>query len=68
MSNSDPSSWIDRVIGWCFGILLASVALYCAVAVVRAILPALVIIFGVVGAICLIVGGIVVFRTIRNRW
>jgi hypothetical protein len=61
-------SWPDRLIGWCFGILLATIALYCAVKLIEAILPALIVIIGVLAIIALIIGAIVVFSTSRNRW
>ena len=36
-----PRRWIERLSSWCFSILLASIALYCAVKVLEAIWPAL---------------------------
>jgi hypothetical protein len=56
--------WTDRLIGWCFGILAAVIALYCAVKVLEAIWPALVVILGAVAIIALIIR-IVVHYTSR---
>jgi hypothetical protein len=66
--NTDPGRWVDRIIGWCFGILLAVIALYCAVALIEAMLPTLIIIVGAITIVGLIVGAIVVIRTWCNRW
>jgi Na+/serine symporter len=69
MTGQDPGRWVDRMIGWCFGVLLATIALYCAVKLIEDILPALVVVIGTLTLITVVVGaGIVVFRTIRNRW
>ena len=68
MSGNGPSSWLDRLIGWCFGILAAAIALYCAVAVLESILPALFVAVGTLALIGLAVGAVIVFRTARNRW
>jgi hypothetical protein len=68
VNGPEPSRWVDRMIGWCFGIMLATIALYCAVALLEAMLPALIIIVGVLAIIGLIAGGIVVFRTWCSRW
>jgi hypothetical protein len=67
VTGPDPGRWIDRLIRWCWGILLASIALYCAVKVLEAIWPALVVIVGAVAIIALIVR-IVVYFTSRNSW
>ncbi|WP_068182378.1 hypothetical protein [Mycobacterium sp. UM_CSW] len=69
MNSSGPGHFVDRLIGWCFSILAAAIALYCAVKLLADILPALVVVVGALTLISLVVGaGIVVFRTIRNRW
>lgn len=68
MSDSNPSSWIDRLVGWCVSILFGTVVLYCAIALIEAMLPTLIVILGVIGIVGLIVGGIVVFRTWRSNW
>ena len=65
---SGGGGWIDRLIGACIGLLVAAVALYCAVRLIEAVLPALLVVVGVLGIIGLVVGGIVVFRTWRDRW
>lgn len=61
-------SWIDRLIGWCFSVLLGAIALYCAGRLVEAVLPTLIVIVGVLAVIGVVVGGLVVFRTWRDRW
>jgi hypothetical protein len=62
-----PIRWMDRIIGWCCGILLASIALYCAVRILQAIWCSLVVIVGIVVSIAVIIR-IVVYFTSRNRW
>jgi hypothetical protein len=52
----------------CISLLVGAVAIYCAVAVIQAVWPVLVVILGIAGIIGLIVGGIVVFKTMRERW
>jgi hypothetical protein len=67
--NGDPGQWINRLVGWCWGILGGAIALYCAVKLIDAILPALIVVVGVLTIVGLIVAtAIVVFRTMRNRW
>ncbi|AGB22139.1 hypothetical protein Mycsm_01746 [Mycobacterium sp. JS623] len=69
MSSDSPPRWIDRLIGWCWGILGGAIALYCAVKLLHAILPALIVVVGALAIVGLVVGvGIVVIRTLRNRW
>ena len=67
MSDS-PGSWMDRLIGWCFGILFGAIALYCAVSLIESILPTLIVIVGGLALIGLLVGVVVVINTWRNRW
>lgn len=67
MNGSNPGRWIDRLIGWCFGILAAVIAPYCAVKVLEAIWPALVVIVGI-AAISGPIIRIVVYFTSRNSW
>jgi len=66
--SQDPGSWVDRMIGWCFGILLGVIALYCAVSLIESILPTLMVIVGVLALIGLVVAVVVVINTWRNRW
>ena len=66
--SQDPGSWVDRMIGWCFGILLGVIALYCAVSLIESILPTLMVIIGVLALIGLAVAVVVVINTWRNRW
>ena len=66
--SQGPAGWIDRMVGWCFGTLSAALLLYCAVHLLQSLLPALIVIGGIVALVGLPIGGIVVFRTWRNRW
>ncbi|HKP39466.1 hypothetical protein [Mycobacterium sp.] len=60
---------MNRLIGWCFGLLAGAVALYCAIRLIESILPALIVVVGTLTLIALVIGaGIVVIRTWRNRW
>lgn len=65
MRPSEPRRLVDRLTGWCFGILAAVVTLYCAVRVLEVIWPALVVIIGVAAIIPLIIR-IVVYFTSQN--
>lgn len=66
--SPNPGGWLDRMIGWCFGILLSAIALYCAVRLVESILPALIVIAGILGFVAVAISAAVVFSTWRNRW
>lgn len=55
-----PSSMLDKLVGWCFTILLAAMALYGAVLLIRCIWPWLVAGLAVAGAVILV--GWVVMR------
>ncbi|OYN77799.1 hypothetical protein CG716_17430 [Mycolicibacterium sphagni] len=59
---------MDKVIGWCFGILCGVIALYCAVRLIEPILPTLIVIIGIMALIAAIIGAFVVISTWRNRW
>lgn len=60
MSGSDPKSVVDQLVGACFTVLLGAVALYCAVQVLRAVLPFLIVLIG---------GGVLVAVSIAvARW
>jgi hypothetical protein len=61
------SKWVDRLTSWCFSILAATIALYCAVKLIEAIWSALLVIVGIAAIIALIVR-IVVYFTSRNSW
>jgi hypothetical protein len=61
------SKWVDRLTSWCFSILVATIALYCAVKVLEAIWPALIVIVGI-GAILVLIIRIVVYYTSKNSW
>jgi hypothetical protein len=67
VNGADPGRWIDRLSSWCFSILLASIALYCAVKLIEAIWSALLVIVGIAAIIALIIR-IVVYYTSRNWW
>lgn len=55
-----PSSMLDKLVGWCFRILLGVMALYGAVLLIRCIWPWLVIGLAIAGAVILV--GWVVIR------
>jgi hypothetical protein len=54
MADPSPSSLLDKLVGWCFAILLAAMALYGAVLLIQCIWPWLVIGLAVVGAVILV--------------
>jgi hypothetical protein len=66
--SPNGGGWVDRIIGWCFGILLGVIALYCAVRLIESILPTLIVVIGILAVIAAVIGGIVVFSTWRIRW
>lgn len=66
--SQEPSRWMDRLIGWCFGILLGVIALYCAVRLIESILPTLIVVIGILALIAAAFGAVVVFSTWRKRW
>lgn len=59
------SNWLDRALGWCFGILFGVIALSLAVQLLTSMAPALIIIIGLAG---LVYGAYVVISTYRNKW
>ncbi|KXP04257.1 MULTISPECIES: hypothetical protein [Tsukamurella] len=63
--GNDPGSWVDRLVGWCFGLLLAAVAINCAVALIQQVLPTLVVVLGIVGVVAVV---ILAVRWWRDRW
>ncbi|MFI6168932.1 hypothetical protein ACIBCN_19285 [Nocardia sp. NPDC051052] len=65
MSDEDPLGFVDKTVRRCFSLFLAAIALYLAVTLIKSILPTLLLIGGIVGAMWL---GIVVFRTWKERW
>ena len=54
MADPSPSSLLEKLVGWCFAILLAAMALYGAVLLIQCIWPWLVIGLAVVGAVILV--------------
>lgn len=66
--SQEPSKWMDKIIGWCFGILLGVIALYSAVSLIESIMPTLIVIIGVIALIAAVIGAFVVISTWRNRW
>jgi ABC-type multidrug transport system permease subunit len=66
--SQEPSKWMDKIIGACFGVLLAVIALYCAVRLLESILPTLIVIIGILALIAALIGAFVVISTWRNRW
>lgn len=65
--NMNGGRWMDRLIGWCFGILGGVIALYCAVRLVESIWPALLAIVGA-GAIIAGIIWLVVYYTSKKSW
>lgn len=61
-------SWLDQLVGGCVGLLVAAGALYCAARLIESVLPTLMVTLGVLALIGLVIAGIVVFRTWRQRW
>lgn len=60
-----PSSWLDQLVGACFGLLAAAVALYLAVRLIEMVWVALLLI----GVIVATVAGVVaVLRWRRQGW
>lgn len=66
--SQEPGKWMDKIIGWCFGMLLGVIALYCAVQLIESILPTLIVIIGILALIAAVIGVGVVISTWRNRW
>lgn len=66
--SQEPGRWMDKLIGWCFGILLGVIALYCAVQLIQSILPTLIVIIGILALVGFVIGVFVVISTWRNRW
>lgn len=65
--NASGGNWAERIAGWCFSILAAVVALYCAVRVLENIWPALVAIVGI-AALAAVILRVVVHFTTNNFW
>ncbi len=66
MTDSNPKSWFDRAISGCFSILVAAIALYCAVALIEAIWPYLV---AAIVIASVVAATIQIIRARReNRW
>ncbi len=65
MSNSDPRSWLDRLVGAALGMLIASVALLLAVRLIEAVWLTLVVIAGVIGVIA---GLLAILRRRDRGW
>ncbi|WP_016895992.1 hypothetical protein [Mycobacteroides abscessus] len=59
------TSWADKFVSMCVGILFGAFVLYCAVQLIASIWPWLVAIVGISG---LVAGAVVVYRTTRDRW
>ncbi|OFJ50574.1 hypothetical protein [Mycolicibacterium grossiae] len=68
MSGGGGGGLIDRLVGAAVGVLVAAFALYCAVRLIEAVLPTLLVIVGVLGLIGLVIGSVVVLRTWKERW
>ncbi|SHQ95856.1 Uncharacterised protein [Mycobacteroides abscessus subsp. abscessus] len=59
------TSWADKFISMCIGILFGAFVLYCAVQLIASIWPWLI---AIVGTGALVAVAVVVFRTTWNRW
>ncbi|WP_036495572.1 hypothetical protein [Nocardia sp. BMG111209] len=68
MSGSEPQKWSDKIVSVGISIFVAALAIYCAVSLIQAILPTLLMILGIAALIGLTVGVIVVIRTLKERW
>jgi hypothetical protein len=66
--SQEPGKWMDTIIGWCFGILMGVIALYCAVRLIESILPTLIVMIGFLAVVAAVIGVVVVISTWRNRW
>jgi uncharacterized membrane protein len=65
MSSSNPRGWLDGVLGFCFSLLLAAVALYIAVGLIKAIWPILLALLIVGG---LVAAGVALLRSRNRGW
>jgi len=63
--SETPSSLVDKVVKACFSIFIATIALACAVSLLKSILPILIPIAGF-GAVVWV--GVVVYKAWRERW
>ncbi|MFV8308237.1 MULTISPECIES: hypothetical protein [Mycobacteroides] len=59
------TSWADKFVSMCIGILFGAFVLYCAVQLIASIWPWLI---AIVGTGALVAVAVVVFRTTWNRW
>lgn len=55
MSSGNPSSMFDKFVGGCFAILLATIAIYCAIQVIQEVLPWLISLIGAATLIWIVV-------------
>jgi thiol:disulfide interchange protein len=60
-----PSSWLDQLVGACFGLLAAAVALHVAARLIEQVWVVLLVIGGVVAVV---VGLVAVLRWRRRGW
>ena len=65
MSSSNPRSWLDGLVGLCFTLLLAAIAVHVAVRLLEAVWPALLLILGVG---LLLVGAVTLLRRRDRGW
>ncbi len=63
--SETPTGMVDKLVKASMGILIATIALSCAMSVLRSILPILVPVVGVVGLVWV---GIVVYKTRKDRF
>lgn len=66
MSSGNPSSLFDKFVGGCLAILLATIAIYCAVQILQEVLPWLIALSGAATLIWIVVA--IVRLWIRHRY
>jgi hypothetical protein len=65
MYGSNPRGLMDGLVGLCFGLLLAAIAVHVAVRLIEAVWPALVVILAVA---LLLAGGVALLRRRDRGW
>jgi hypothetical protein len=65
MYGSNPRSWLDGLVGLCFGLLLAAIAVHVAVRLIEAVWPVLLLILGI-GAV--LAAGVALLRRRDRGW
>lgn len=68
MSGDSPTGLADAFKRACVAILVGTIALYCAVALLESIWPVLVLIGGILALVGIPVAGFVIYRRNRGNW